>query len=139
LPTTVVYAHELSESAVLDGVRAGHVFVDVEGSRDRSLTAEVRAGEASAQMGDALAAPSGTTLRVTVHVVDCPSAHVVLLEQGHSEPVADVVLANADETRTFDLRSDGSRRWVRIEVRNSGGVPLLIGNPFYLNYPATGT
>jgi hypothetical protein len=56
------------------------------------------------------------------------------LEQGHEAPVAEALLASADETRSFELKGDGSRRWLRVEVRSPGGVPLLIGNPFYLNY-----
>ena len=32
--------------------------------------------------------------------------------------------------------SDGEQRWLRVEVRSSDGVPVLIGNPFYVNYPA---
>jgi hypothetical protein len=136
LPTTVVYATELSEHAILDGVRAGHVFVDVQGSRNRLLTAEAAAGKVSAMMGDALAVPSGTVLRVTAHVVGCASAHLVLLQQGRSEPVEDVILPSDDESRAFELRADGSQRWLRVEVRGSNTVPLLIGNPFYLNYRA---
>jgi hypothetical protein len=136
VPTTVVYARELSERAILDGVRAGHVFVDVAGSRNRLLTAEARAGSNSAQMGDTLQASAGTVLQVSAHVVGCQSARILLLGQGSSEPLAQALLATNDETNAFELRADGSRRWLRIEVRAPDGVPLLIGNPFYLNYSA---
>lgn len=137
VPTTVVYASELSERAILDGVRAGHVFVDVAGSRNRMLTAEASAGSSSAQMGDTLQAPAGTMVRVSAHVVGCQSARIVFLGQGNSEPIAQAQLATNDETSAFELRADGSRRWLRVEVRGPDGVPLLIGNPFYLNYSAT--
>lgn len=133
-PTTVVYAEELSERAILDSVRAGHVFVDVEGSRDRLLEAEARAGAASAQMGDVLAAPADALIRVTVHVSGCRSGRLVLLEQSRDTPAAEAPLATDDETRSFELNGTGSRRWLRIEVRGPNGMPLLIGNPFYLNY-----
>ena len=58
----------------------------------------------------------------------------MLLGQGHDTPVAEALLTTDDETRSFELSGTGSRHWLRLEVRNSGGVPLLIGNPFYLNY-----
>ncbi len=35
-PTTVIHAANLSENAILDAIRAGHVFVDAEGSKDRA-------------------------------------------------------------------------------------------------------
>jgi hypothetical protein len=134
VPTTVVYATELSERAIMGGVRAGHVFVDVAGSRNRLLIAEARAGSNSAQMGDTLQAIAGTVVQVSAHVVGCQSARIVLLGQGNSEPLAQALLATNDETSAFELHSDGAHRWLRVEVRSPDGVPLLIGNPFYLNY-----
>ncbi len=44
-PTTVVFAENLSERAILDGIRAGHVFVDVEGSGSRVLEFTAHFGE----------------------------------------------------------------------------------------------
>lgn len=139
LPTTVVYAAELSERAVLDGVRAGHVFVDVQGSRNRLLTLEARAGDRSVQMGDMLPAPLGAPLHISLHVTGSRAARLALLEQGHSTPVEEELLASDDETFSFDLISDGQRRWLRAEVRAADGMPLLIGNPVYLNYIVTST
>jgi len=55
-PTTVVYAEELSERAIVEGVRAGHVFVDLEGSGDRSIDFSAMADGETAQMGDTLQA-----------------------------------------------------------------------------------
>ena len=34
---TVVYAQDLSVPAILDGIRSGHVFIDLTGSHDRML------------------------------------------------------------------------------------------------------
>jgi len=135
VPTTVVYAEDLSERAILQGVRAGHVFVDVEGSRDRLLIADASAGSASAQMGDALNAPAGSTIHISVRVTGCRAARLALLMQGHAAPVAEALVDTDDETRKFELPGGGSRLWLRAEVLTAGGVPLLIGNPFYLNYP----
>jgi hypothetical protein len=53
-PTTVVYAAELSTPAILAGVRAGHVFIDLAGTRDRLLEVTARAGDQVAHMGDLL-------------------------------------------------------------------------------------
>jgi predicted metal-dependent phosphoesterase TrpH len=53
-PTTVVQAKELSVAGILDGMRAGHVFVDVTGSRNRILEVEAQTAGASAHMGDAI-------------------------------------------------------------------------------------
>src|ERR1700730_4707071 len=39
-PTTVVYSPVLSEHAILDAIRAGRVFIDAEGTRDRVVELE---------------------------------------------------------------------------------------------------
>src|SRR5215469_6444428 len=59
-PTTVVFATELSTPAIMDAIRAGHVFVDATGSRDRVLIMKAQTTQATAQMGDSLEAARQT-------------------------------------------------------------------------------
>jgi hypothetical protein len=59
-PTTVVYASELSTPAILAGIRAGHVFLDLTGSRGRLLEVTASDAAGTAQMGDLLAAAKGS-------------------------------------------------------------------------------
>src|SRR5690606_6611900 len=54
VPTTVVYAQSLSTSAILEGLRSGRVFIDVQGSSDRMLEFSMRTARAEASMGDEL-------------------------------------------------------------------------------------
>ena len=56
-PTTVVQAADLSTPSILAGLRAGHVFIDTEGTRDRVLEYSASAGDRSAAMGDTLPVP----------------------------------------------------------------------------------
>jgi hypothetical protein len=132
-PTTVVYAPELSERAILAGVRAGHVFIDAGGARERVLELNATAGEAAAMMGDALPAPAGTDVRFSVHVQGAAGGRVVVVEDGKPiTPLADPVLKTDDETQAFALKSDGLRHYVSIDVTVDGRV-ALIGNPVYMN------
>ena len=61
-PTTVVHAAELTQAAILDGIRAGHVFVDVAGSGSGMLDVRASHGAKEAMMGDSLAAPAGAAV-----------------------------------------------------------------------------
>ncbi len=135
-PTTVVHAAELSMPAILDAIRAGHVFVDVQGSRDRLLALGAEAGGHRAEMGDALAAPAGDTVHFTLGV-NAPVGSRVALVSDHDalKPAFDPALHAAAQTIGFDWRSDGQRHWLRAEVRGAGGELLLLGNPIYLNSP----
>src|SRR4051812_10549827 len=73
VPTTVVHATELSQAAVMEGIRKGHVFVDVGGSPAGLLEVEAEAGGQRVEMGDALIAPANTRVRLSVHVAGMPA------------------------------------------------------------------
>ncbi|MES2349383.1 MAG: CehA/McbA family metallohydrolase [Pseudomonadota bacterium] len=133
-PTTVVHAEELSQLAILAGIRAGHVFVDVAGSPDRLLEVDADSGGAHAAMGDTLAAPTGAVVRFKVHVAQAAGSVISLVLDGEAAALlADRKVDSADATRSFDWASDGKHHWLRAEVRDAGGRLLLLGNPVYLN------
>ncbi|EIL98591.1 phosphotransferase [Rhodanobacter thiooxydans] len=133
-PATVVHAAELSMPAILAGIRAGHVFVDVEGSRDRLLELEARSGDQRATMGDALHAAAGARIRFEVHAVGVGGKRLVVLLDGKPfKPTVDAAIGSADQRIDFDWTSDGRMHWLRAEVRDDAGQPLLLGNPVYLN------
>lgn len=132
-PTTVVYAAELSQTAILDAIRAGHVFVDVAGSPDRLLELTAQAGAASAMMGDTLRVPAGATADFRVHVVHANGAEVQVLLDG--APVAllkDSRVGAEDRSLEFAWTGDGKPHWIRIDVRGADGKLILLGNPIYL-------
>ncbi|WP_266180567.1 CehA/McbA family metallohydrolase [Dyella humicola] len=133
-PTTAVHASELSMEAILAAIRAGHVFIDVQGSRDRLLDVVAQVDDRKAEMGDALAAPSGSTVQVTVNVGALVGAHLEMLVDGKvANPGGDLAIHDAMQTVSFDWHSDGHRHWLRFNVRGAGGELLLVGNPVYIN------
>jgi hypothetical protein len=136
-PTTVVYANELSQIAVLDAIRAGHVFVDVAGSGERLLEVSAEAQGAQAMMGDALAVPAGAGARVSVHVLHAAGGQIEVLVDGVRAPLLAQPRVDSDEVRReFEWRSDGARHWLRVDVRDAAGKLILVGNPIYMNAPA---
>jgi hypothetical protein len=130
-PTTVVHAPELSQTAVLAGIRAGHVFIDATGSRDRTLEVTATAGGKTAEMGDALAAPAGAPIRFTVRVTHAAGASLSIVGTGPKPKLAGNALSD-DETRTFEVAGDGQPHWLRVDVRGPDGKLWLLGNPIYL-------
>jgi hypothetical protein len=133
-PTTVVYSAELSQTAILGAIRAGHVFVDVAGSPDRLLELTARAGGERAMMGDSLRAPAGASVKFALRVVRAEGARVVVLLDG--DPAAllkDGRVGSDDAQQDFSWTSDGKRHWLRVDVRSAEGKLLLLGNPIYLN------
>jgi hypothetical protein len=133
VPTTVVRAPELSQSAILSAIRQGHVFLDVAGTRDRVLEVHADDGAAQAQMGDVLAVAAGRKVKVQVRVAGVPGGRVVLSGDGAKLATpGDLALVGPDQTLSFDLVADGQARWLRVDVRDASGKLALLGNPIYL-------
>jgi hypothetical protein len=138
-PTTVIYAQSLSEHAILDAIRAGHVFVDVEGTKDRVLEFEAKttqkADSIAASMGDAIAAPPGRNIHFTVRMAALQGAYPEIIEDGQPTTLLDKSTAKGtDETKAFDVISDGKKHWLRVNIRSADGSLLIMGNPIYLNF-----
>ena len=133
-PTTVVQAADLSTPSILAGLRAGHVFVDTEGTRDRLLEYSASAGGRNAAMGDTLQLAKGATIRLTVHVVHAKGSHLELIADGAKLPPGNGAIQQDDQRTTLELSGDNQRRWIRVDVCTPKGHRLLIGNPVYLTH-----
>src|SRR5262249_17377232 len=66
LPATVVYAEELSETALLEGLRKGHAYVRVRGVGGPSIRFDASSGSESWQMGDVV---PGSVAQLTLKAI----------------------------------------------------------------------
>ncbi len=127
-PTTVVYASELSERAILDGIRSGRVFVDIDGTGNRGIEFSAKAQGGSVEMGGNLHTVDGDQVRFDLRMTNLQGAHPEIV---HDEPSPLIF----DETMThFTIRSDGKRHWYRVNIHDIDGNILILGNPIYLNF-----
>jgi hypothetical protein len=138
-PTTVVYAGELSQTAIVQGIRAGHVFVDVAGAGTGTLDVRVhRAGgkaETDAMMGDLLPIPARASAQFRVAVSGVRGAQLRVTDNGRViQPLRDATIGSDDAQLSFDYVSDGKKHWLRTDVVDASGKLVLLGNPIYLNY-----
>jgi hypothetical protein len=134
-PTTVIHSAMLSEHAILDAIRAGHVFIDVEGTKDRGFEFEAKAGSHTASMGDSINAPAGERIDFAVRMIALEGAYPEIVQDGQPTTLIDKSpVSKQDETRGFDCVSDGKRHWLRVNIRSTKGSLLIVGNPIYLNF-----
>ena len=134
-PITVVQAANLSTPAILAGLRAGHVFIDTEGTSDRLLEYSATSGAQSAAMGDSLALGRDANIQLSVHITHANGAHLVLIADGSPLPLAESAAIKHDEQRTtFEIKGNNQRKWIRLDVCTAEGHRLLIGNPIYLSH-----
>ncbi|WP_293387924.1 CehA/McbA family metallohydrolase [Phenylobacterium sp. RIFCSPHIGHO2_01_FULL_69_31] len=111
-PTTVVWAENLSQDAILDGIRQGRTFVDVQGTRDRLLDVRAEGGALSVRVAKA----AGGRL---------------MFAGSAAAGLSDAAPLGEDTSRTFDLA--GRKGWLRVDVRGPDGKLWLLGNPVYLD------
>lgn len=129
-PATVVHADNLSQDALLAGIRAGHVFIDAKGTRDRLLEVTAEAAGRTATMGDVLPLTTATTVQVRVHVTHADGG-VVRLGAGGDPHTAQI--HGDDATIAFTIAVDPARtRYIIPEVTAPDGDPWLLGNPVYV-------
>jgi hypothetical protein len=134
-PTTVIYAQALSEHAILDAIRSGHVFVDVEGTKDRIVEFEAKTGSSTASMGDSINALANRKVHFTVRMIALQGAYPEMIRDGQSTDLMDKSASSKEDAiRGFDYVSDGKRHWFRVNVRSTDGSLLMVGNPIYLNF-----
>jgi len=134
-PTTVVYATELSTPAIIAGIRAGHVFIDLAGTRNRLLEVTARAGDKAVHMGDLLVAPEGETVNFDMHVTAATGGTARWIEDGEEVALkTGVAVSSTDQSFSLAWVSDGRRHWFRAEVVGADGKLWLLGNPVYVNW-----
>ena len=133
-PTTVVFAEALTESALLAGIRAGHVYIKTRGPEgpDVRLTAPaLSAAMGDAAMGDIVpigSRPKSVAFRVSVERGQGQRVQVIR----NGETVAGALvkpLASDNETVSFSLHV-GPRDWVRVNLRDETGITAM-SNPIY--------
>ena len=132
-PTTVVYAAELSTPAILDGIRVGHVFIDVAGTHDRLLEVTAHVGARIVHAGDTLSAAAGDQVEFSAHVAAAAGGTLHWVEDDQDVAPA-AAISTADSTQTLPWTSDGRRHWFRAQVAGPDGKLWLIGNPIYVNW-----
>ena len=131
----MIHAQNLSERAVLEGIKAGHVFIDTEGTTDRGIEFEARTDLDTASMGDSIHAAAQQKVHFSIKMAVLQGAHIEVIEDGRSTRLIDQVpCAEAAATKGFDYVSDGQRHWFRINIRSTSDSLLIVGNPIYLNF-----
>lgn len=129
--TTVVYARDLSEQSIRDGVKAGHTYVKLLGNDGPDLRFEARtAGGTRAIMGDVLHGSSAELTARVFNLAEGAAPHTLqLLRDG--AVVQEVPVTSSDQTFRFEATS-GAR--YRLQLMR-GEVIVALTSPIWLERP----
>jgi hypothetical protein len=127
-PATVIYARELSEIALLDGIRSGRVYIRTQGPDGPVLELRAASGDETAQMGSVLKVPaSGAPVQLTGHAVRAAGQRVEVVRNGELLTTLNVDTADQELSYPVTLTSG---QWVHVRLRDAHGITALT-NPVY--------
>ena len=132
-PTTVVYADRLTEAAILDGIRAGHVYIKTrgpEGPEEVYLTARDAAGK-QYMAGDVV--PAAGSVELIVEVKGGSGQRVEVINRGEIDADLSRPVTSDDYRQSFTMRP-AHGDWVRLNLRDEKGLTALT-NPLYFRTP----
>ena len=133
-PTTLIYAEELSATALMDAIRKGHVVVKTDGPADPM--AELTAGDALP--GDSLKQRSAVlTAKVTNSNADQRTVSARWVKNGVPDDAMDVTTEGQVFTRDVQAPATGEDRY-RFEVLLGDNKPHLITNHIFLTLDPNG-
>jgi len=134
-PTSVVWADRLTPEALLEGVRRGHVFIDLDGVPGRLLDVSVVGrGGGHGRAGDRVR-PDAGALNIHVHVIGAKGGRVELVtDQGPVTPPQPALILSDDDTikLTWRVRPQDHFAYVRI-YDPTGGRMTMLANPIYID------
>lgn len=127
-PTTLVYADELSEAAIMDGIRQGRVIVNMRGPDDPGLdfTALTDRGD-SGMIGDTVTA-GAVTLRATV-----TGGAGLSLQLWRNGRVDESVTIDSDEF-SVEFARDTAEAGDRYRVQLADAFDVVISNHIWVEY-----
>ncbi|MBA3391510.1 MAG: CehA/McbA family metallohydrolase [Deltaproteobacteria bacterium] len=126
-PTTLVLADNLSEAAIMEGIRKGRTIVQLRGPDDPLV--DMRIGDA--EIGDEITAD---TARVAVSVTGGSGMFVQLWKNG--EKLEQRPITSDDFKTTFDDDTEGGgRHRYRVELINDANNRIVVTSHIYVNAP----
>jgi len=134
VPITAVFANALSEIEIVKGIRQGNVFIDLTASKNKML--EFTASNSDNDrvvMGQTLNVPADSEVKLKVMVKNAANTYLHWWVDGVSVPMGFGHNINSnDQTIEIQRQFDGKPHWIRVDVKDTNGKTILIGNPIYI-------
>ncbi|WP_426092972.1 CehA/McbA family metallohydrolase [Flavobacterium sp. DSR3-2] len=131
-PTTVIFMKELSVKGMIDGIRSGRVFIDIEGKSDRFIDIFSTNGNEEAKMGEKLNITSKNEIQLTVSVEGALGASIEFIVDGALQSEMTQSIKKNKEIVKIDWQYVPGSKWIHVKIRDENGKLILVSNPIYL-------
>jgi hypothetical protein len=122
VPATVVWAWELSETALVEGLKAGRVYVRTRGPKGPSLEFEAEVSGASHPMGADIPTTSPVPVILRAVLRDAPGQTLEWIRNGQVQGSAVIAASPATVEQSVTATSGD---WFSLVVRDAEGPTLL--------------
>ena len=127
-PTTVVYARDLSEAAMVEGLKSGRAYIRTQSVSGPVLDFSAESAGAIFQMGDTIPAIAARFVTLQVDVKNAEGQIVEWIRRG--EPFATEPVANGVQRRRVEARGGD---WFSVIVRSATGQVTALSNAIYIH------
>ena len=127
-PTTVVFSAGLSETALLEGVRTGRVYIRTRGREGPSIDIALTGLGESVAMGGIFKVSGPGDVSLRIETAGSIGQQVEVVKNG--DIVATSTLSAEAQTLTVPVRVDPGD-WVNVRLRDDRGI-TAISNPVYI-------
>jgi len=124
-PTTMVFANELSERAIVDGLRSGRVYIRTHGVDGPAVDFFAVVSGQRYEMGEDV--PAARTVTLTARIRGADGQHLAWIRNG-KPIVGTTVSADADATLETNVQAGD---WFTLVVRD-GDMPTVFANAIYI-------
>jgi hypothetical protein len=132
-PATVIYMKELSVRGLIDGIRSGRVFIDIEGNKNRFLELSATGKEnKDVYMGGTLKAKPSDTINLTAYVKAVSGGKIEFVVDGKLDSTLNREVLSDNEKIQVKWETDNTRHTIYIRVRDKDEKLVLVGNPIYI-------
>lgn len=126
-PSTVVFAKNLSEPALLDAIRSGQVYVRTRGPQGPALELTATGPEGEVRTGGILARSASAQVPLHVRATEAVGQTLEIVRNGDLVASLSVTSTDATLTHTMTLASG---QWIHVRLRDQRGITAF-SNPIY--------
>jgi hypothetical protein len=130
-PATVIYMQELSVRGLIDGIRSGRVYIDLEGNKHYFLDLAASVGDREVYMGGTLRVKPLDTVNLTAFVKGVSGGKIEFIIDGKLWPEFTQAVLSDDEKIQIKWKTDYNRHSVYTKVRDKNQRLVMVGNPLY--------
>ncbi len=131
-PTTVVYMKELSVKGMLDGIRSGRVFIDIDGKKDHFLDLSARTNANEAYMGNILEIKPFDSVYLTAEVAGVPNGKVEFILDGELNPDLARTIPSDQKRISVSWKAGKGNHFIYAKVSEANGKLVMVSNPVYI-------